>query len=158
MTSITSQKNLFEYVVVKAAQNPKALTSASTAIYSTPVDRTNYLSGVLAVNLNATAKAHGTAKVVVKVQHSSISTGTFTDFAFDDKTTSATVKVGTTASTATQTGVNAIGSYPLTLTGAKKYVRVSLTPTVTVGSSTVTAVAQTSAVFVFGGANVYPVT
>ncbi len=152
MSSITQMKDAGAYLDSAVALRPTLLTTATAALNTAaPVDRTNYLSGFLSVQLNGTNKAHGAIKAVVKIQHSSVSTAGFTDYTFQDKSTAQSLVAATTATTATQTNVAVIGKYNLNLMHAKKYVRANITPTLTVGSSVVTAGGQVSAVFVFGG-------
>lgn len=145
--SITQMKDFGHYFDVAAGVKPTLVTTASGALLGNPVDRTNYLSGSIVVNVALAQSKVKTSTLAVKLQHSATTaTSTFVDLKFQDKSTVGTVTVHSTASVAP----SAFGAFPIVLTGAAKYVRVSITPTLPTGS-TVTLTGPVSAVLVLGG-------
>jgi hypothetical protein len=151
--TLAQAKDIGAFLYPLAGLAPTRLTTASSITYGTAIDRSAYtnvlLSGQVVVQASATLKAAKQATFVWKVQHGDTTTA-YTDlYDHTGAVVSSTLTLGTTSSTATQTvsGVSA-GNYRFS--GAKRYVRVAVTPTIAVGSSTVTAVGNVSSLITFG--------
>lgn len=160
MTNFAFQHNVGARLVSAIGLRPQSMTTASGATNGADIDRSaqaeQLFSAKVVVSASATLKAAKQASFAVKVQHGDTTTA-YTDYKdYQSNTYSTTLTVGTTGSTATQTGVSGIAEFNLDLVSAKKHIRCVVTPTIAVGSSTVTASAIPSVVFVFGGASVTP--
>lgn len=114
----------FQRIDAKTAFVPVAV-SGSTAINGVVIDRLNYQGASLALALGATTGTPTGTQLAVKIQHDdAIGMGTVTDY----------VTVGTFGSaSANFTSGDAIQK-EINLEGAKRYVRVVVTPTFTAGT------------------------
>ena len=163
MTNMAFQKDVGAYLTVAAGLSPNALTTASGAQTGTGIDRTAYYappaSCKVIVNGRATVAATKQVTFNLALQHGDTTTA-YTEIADKDGNTSTgsshKLTVGTTSSTATQTNVSGVRTFDYTLTNAKKYIRVVLTPAWTGLSTAVTEAAAASVSIVFGGNYILP--
>ncbi len=112
-----------------------------------------YQSAKIVVPASYSLAAAETVTIRLEVQHSD-TTGstTFATYANKDGSTAVTDVFGDTASTAAQTG-NVVTESDIDLRGAKRYLRISITPTLSAASADTVDIAG---VAVFGGGNYNP--
>jgi len=112
------------------------------------------LSAKLGVQYDYAFPATATLTLTGHVQHSSVSTAGWADLAFKNGSTSVAVTVGSTASTATQTGTGVLTGN-VDLSGAKRYIRMQITPNWST-LTTLTEDVDLGAMFVLGGYDTLP--
>ncbi len=166
MQNFASQKDVGASLACKFIVGPRVIDAGTTTedaveISSTAIDRvalTNhpYHSAKVIFPYSFTGAAGATATLKSNFQHSDNSSAGWVDFNDIDGSTANTASIGSTASTAAQT-VNGVLSYDMDLSGAKQYVRVQVTPTLS-GTSTGTDDLDIAGVLVFGGGATQPST
>ena len=156
------QRDIGAYIQIINAFNPRTVTNTTAGdnveLTSTDlVDReivspgkSLQLSGKVGIPYNYNLAAANTLTITANVQHSSGTTTTFTDFADKDSSTSFSVTVGTTTSTAAQTGSGVLKT-DLDLGGAKRYLRLQITPNFAAQSTAGTSDVDLGGVVVLGG-------
>lgn len=169
MSRLAIQKDIGAFIVGKNALNPQTLntTDSGTEVTGHPVDRgvgdastgvTNQLqhSGQVVVNLSYRVSAAESLSVVSHVETAS-ATGSTSWTNLDDKDGSSEVsKTLATTGTTTVEADNAELRYDLDLAPAKRYVRVTLTPTFGTTTTASTSDVDVSAVMVLGGYQITP--
>lgn len=115
----------FQRVTAKTALNPQAI-SGSSAVNGNTIDRLNAQSMNIALHYGATANTPTGTQLAVKIQHGDASN-------LSDVADYATVAALGSASANFTAGD--VAAYGINLEGAKRYVRVVVTPTFTGGSS-----------------------
>jgi len=155
---VTLQRDIGAYLLCKNALNPVTLNESSTAengIWqngvsvnraNTTPDTTLYLSGKIAVPISYSLAAAETATAKVQLQDSAAGS-TWAVVTDKDGSTAASLILGSTASTAAQTG-NVILATDVNLAKCRQYVRIRLKVTFT-GTSTNDA--DVGGVLIMGG-------
>ncbi|KKN90101.1 hypothetical protein LCGC14_0232140 [marine sediment metagenome] len=160
MTNKSFQQDVGAYLHGVNALNP-AVVTATTVAAGTELDGVDINRLSDPVNLTVSAKviipysyslaAAETATLKSNAQDGA-STTAYTDYDDKDGSTANSVTVGSTATTAAQTG-NGVLEYDLDLAAARQYVRIQLTPTFSATSADTNDV---GGVMVFGGGTVLP--
>lgn len=163
MYSPAFQRDIGFYVTTRHGLVAQTVTAGGandgTAITGTAVDRTDsnrqlFLSGAAVVPVSYSLAAGETLQVEVKNEESSASTGPWTEFANKDGSTAFTQTIGSTSSTAAQTGNTTVKS-DLDFSSRKAFVRQKVTLTFSAASADD---ADIGGVMVLGGPDSYPVT
>lgn len=157
------QRDIGALITGKAALQFYTANANSTAeqgveVNGVAIDRNAFndlmLSAKVMVPVNYSLATAAKVTLVSHFQTADSSTGTWADMELNDGTTAASKVVGSTGSTAAQTGDDLM-EYAVDLSGAKRYVRIQVTPTFA-PSSTTTDDADIGGVLVFGGADQPP--
>lgn len=124
----------FQRVTAKTALNPQAI-SGSSAVNGNAIDRLNAQSMNIVLGIGATTGTPTGTQLAVKIQHGDASN-------LSDAADYATVaSLGSTSANFTAADVFAYG---INLEGAKRYVRVVVTPTFTSGTAPTVLTAVTA--------------
>ncbi len=156
---VAMQRDIGAYLVVKEAVNPQVVTAGGGAdgveINGTAIDRLAIRYPTLSCKVAIPYYVAGvgstdTVTVVSNLQHSSLSTAGWADLPNRDGTTISSVVFSGTTAASTGTGTLA---YDLEIGGAKRYVRVNVTATL---SAAGVDTADIAGIVAFGGQDTLP--
>lgn len=151
-----------QITVKRAAANTSVTAGSSTTdnvevngVYIDRLSNEVFLSGKVAISVSSSLGAGNTISVTSNVQHSSVSSSGWADYAYAQQgstTVAYSETFGSTSSTAGQS-ISDVAEYDVDLGAAKRYIRVQFTPNMSASSA---ETATLAAMMVLGGGDFRP--
>ena len=161
MTNLATMRDIGAYLRGKYPFDPVVITAGAGSdgaqVDGDAIDRRAdvqhpVLSAKVLISSRLVAVATETGTILANAQHAINSSGPWTDYDDKDESTGQSFTLGTTGSTASQ-DINTVSSFDLDLSGARRWIRIQVTPSL---NTTATDTLAYAGVVVMGPGNVIP--